>query len=342
ESPLATVKEWVEVKCPNCPRIGRRETNTMPQWAGSSWYWLRYVSPHYDEGIADPKQLERWLPVDLYIGGSEHAVLHLLYARFWQKALVDAGVLHHDEPFKRFRAVGLVIGEDGQKMSKSRGNVINPDDVVAEYGADTLRIYEMFMGPFENSAAWSTEGIRGARRFVERVWNMIHAQKSQTTANAQEDDAIHLKLHQTIKRVTESTEQFRFNTAIAALMEFLNVLEKTPAHHIATLETFVLLLAPYAPHVAEELWEVLGRKQSLAYEKWPQWNNHVLAMAKATIPVQVNGKVRGELQVQRGMSQPDIEHQAKTIENVQRFLAGKNIQKVIYVPDRLVNFVLTE
>lgn len=337
ESPLAKVTDWVNVKCPTCAGAGKRETNTMPQWAGSSWYWLRYTSPYFTDGIADKNTMQKWLPVDLYVGGAEHAVLHLLYARFWQKALFDAGAVTHNEPFERFRAVGLVLGEDGEKMSKSRGNVVNPDDVVAEHGADTLRIYAMFMGPFENAIAWNTESIKGSRRFLDRVWDLVHAK--QEAQEEKQDEETLLKLHQTIRRVSESTEQFKFNTAISALMELLNWLEKTHATR-QTLEAFILMLAPYAPHMAEELWESMGHGQSLMYQVWPTFDEKLVAGADVTIPVQVNGRVRGELQLPVSTMQAIVEQQARALPNVGKYLEGKNVAKVIYVQDKLLNFVV--
>lgn len=344
ESPLAEIEEWVNVKCPTCPRMGKRETNTMPQWAGSSWYWLRYASPHHQEAFADKASLDKWMPVDVYIGGSEHAVLHLMYARFWQKALYDANIVAHNEPFKRFRAVGLVIGEDGQKMSKSRGNVINPDDVVERVGADALRVYEMFMGPFDASVEWNTNGLKGTRRFLDRVWGMVvkHAPDVvEQDKNVSEEEDVELILHQTIRRVSEGTEVFKFNTAISALMELLNFLE--PKAHVSkkTLETFVIMLAPYAPHIAEELWGHLGYTQSLAYQPWPSFNQKILDQAAVSISVQVNGKVRGALELNPGVSQEEVERQAREVPNVQRYLEGATVKKVIYVPDRLVNFVVS-
>ncbi len=345
ESPLASVKEWVEVKCPRCPRMAKRETNTMPQWAGSSWYWLRFTSPHNQEAFADKEALAKWLPVDVYIGGSEHAVLHLLYARFWQRALHDAGLVTHNEPFQRFRAVGLVIGEDGQKMSKSRGNVINPDDVVKEWGADALRVYEMFMGPFEGSAAWNTNGLKGSRRFIERVWDVVikHVERVQKEGSETiPHPDIDLLLHQTIRKVSESTEQFKFNTAISAMMEFLNSIEKKTELSNAVVESLVKMLAPYAPHVAEELWEKLGHSQSLTYEKWPDFDQRVLETAQVKVVVQVNGRVRGELTIAAGTSQEDVEAQAKAIENVAKHLAEGTIVKTIFVPDRILNYVVSK
>ncbi|MEX0649435.1 MAG: leucine--tRNA ligase [Candidatus Andersenbacteria bacterium] len=342
ESPLAAIEEWVNVKCPTCPRIGRRETNTMPQWAGSSWYWLRYVSPNYTPAFADPAIMQKWLPVDIYVGGSEHAVLHLLYARFWQRVLHDANLVPHSEPFKRFRAVGLVIGEDGQKMSKSRGNVINPDEMADKVGVDALRIYEMFMGPFEASVAWNINGMKGSRRFLDRTWDLIvkHAPTAVDRKDQVEDEEVELLLHQTIRRVSESTENFKFNTAISSLMEFLNVLEKKPSLTMQTLQPFVLMLAPYAPHISEELWEQLGHTQSLAYEAWPAVNQKLLARATVTVPVQVNGRVRGELQFDPGISEEEVIKRARELPNVQKHLTGKALVKTVYVPDRLLNFVV--
>lgn len=339
ESPLAAIEEWVKVKCPTCPNIGRRETNTMPQWAGSSWYWMRYTSPKFTEGVADKKALQHWLPVDLYMGGAEHAVLHLLYARFWHKVMFDNGIVPQDEPFLRFRAVGLILGEDGQKMSKSRGNVINPDTVVSEYGADTLRIYEMFMGPFDQPAPWDTQGIKGAQRFLRRVWSTF---TQKVSAEGTLPDALETKLQFTIKRVAKGTEQLKFNTGVAALMELLNDLEKAPAIPKSVAETFTLLLAPYAPHLAEELWQQLGHAQSLVNQAWPMPNEAVLAQAQVTIPIQVNGRVRATIQVAPGVAQAEVEKQARALENVTRFLEKIEEKKVIFIPDKLINFVGSE
>ncbi len=338
ESPLAAIEEWVNVKCPTCPNMAKRETNTMPQWAGSSWYWWRYVSPHFQTALADPKALNKWLPVDIYVGGAEHAVLHLLYARFWHKALFDNGLTAHDEPFLRFRAVGLVIGEDGQKMSKSRGNVINPDDVITQYGADTLRVYEMFMGPFEASGKWSTEGIKGAHRFLQRVWNISAQTLAQPAAVADEETLV--ALSKAVRRVSESTEQFKFNTAISALMELLNTMEASQGVDKKTIETFILLLAPYAPHMAEEIWQLCGHDQSLTYEKWPEFDAKLLSTVDVRVPVQVGGRVRGVLTVHPGLAQAEIERQGRALPNVAKYLESKEIANIVFVPDRLINFVL--
>ena len=343
ESPLAAIAEWVNVKCPTCPNMARRETNTMPQWAGSSWYWWRYTSPFFKEALADPKAIQKWLPVDLYVGGAEHAVLHLLYARFWHKVLFDNGLTSVDEPFTRFRAVGLVIGEDGQKMSKSRGNVINPDEVVAQYGADTLRVYEMFMGPFESSGVWNTDSMKGSYRFLQRVWNWAQASLAQPAAVPEVplDPALEVAVQQTIRRVSESTEQFRFNTAISALMELINVLEGKPVNK-KTIGIFVLLLNPYAPHMAEELWQALGHERPLVQERWPEFDQALLARVDVKVAGQVNGKVRSVMVLPPGVSQIEVEKQARALPNVAKYLSGKEVVNLIFVQDKLVNFVVMD
>lgn len=339
ESPLAAIKEWVNVKCPTCSRAGRRETNTMPQWAGSSWYWLRYLDPLNEEFLASERSMSEWLPVGLYIGGAEHAVLHLLYARFWNLALFDAGVVPVEEPFKRFRGVGLLLGEDGQKMSKSRGNVVNPDEVVKRVGADALRVYIMFMGPFNNAMAWDESGLNGAARFLHRVWQ-VFARRSEV--GEKDEPGMELKLHRAIRRVAEGTEQFRFNTALAALMVLLNELEKCEKVARSTLEAFLLLLAPYAPHLAEELWSRLGHAESLMYQNWPVFDQVLLSEAVVTLPIQVNGRVRGEIEVLPASSQDQVEKRARELPNVRRYLTQGNIEKVIYVKGRMINFVVRQ
>ncbi len=336
ESPLANIAEWVAVKCPTCPNMARRETNTMPQWAGSSWYFLRFCDPLNNDELASQEALTRWPKVDIYAGGAEHAVLHLLYARFWTLALRDAGVVPWREPFMRLRIVGLVRGEDGQKMSKSRGNVVNPDQVIEQYGADALRLYAMFMGPFEASVPWDTRSIAGVSRFLERVWKMVTTTE---TSMAPPSAALELALHRTIKRVSEGVEQFKFNTAVAALMEFLNQLEKETNPPADTIKTYLILLTPFAPHVTEELWQRLGHTDSIQKAPWPTWSPELLAGAQQTLTVQVDGKVRATLSVAPGLEQRDAQVQAQTAANVARHLEGRAIQKVIYIPDRLINFV---
>jgi leucyl-tRNA synthetase len=337
ESPLAAAEEWIKVKCPTCPNIARRETNTMPQWAGSSWYFWRFADPHNTEELGHKEKMKAWLPVDVYMGGAEHAVLHLLYARFWTKALYDQGLVPFDEPFKRLRSVGLVMGEDGQKMSKSRGNVINPDDIIARYGADTLRLYEMFMGPFDQSVAWNTASIAGVHRFLKRVWKKVGDNTSSTAAPNPE---LEQKLQATIKRVSESIEQFKFNTGVAALMEYLNALDKVAAVDQPTLERFLVLLTPFAPHLTEELWQRLGHTASITQETWPAFSMVAAQQSIVNIPVQVNGKVRGVVAVPIGADQVSVEQAAAALENVQRHLQEGTVARTVFVPDRLLNYVV--
>ncbi len=338
ESPLADIPEWVNVKCPTCPNMARRETNTMPQWAGSSWYFLRFTDPHNNDEVASKEALTSWPRVDIYAGGAEHAVLHLLYARFWTRVLHDAGVVPWREPFARLRIVGLVRGEDGQKMSKSRGNVVNPDEVIAEHGADALRLYAMFMGPFEASIPWDTRSIAGVGRFLQRVWELATTKEIVSAAPAAPLD---LAVHRTIKRVSEGIEQFKFNTGVAALMELLNQLEKEPTIPSSVIETYLTLLNPFAPHLTEELWQ--QRRQSVALHRtqWPAWSQELLAGAERTVAVQVDGKVRGSITITPGILQQQVEEQARGVENVGKHLEGRTVAKVVYIPDRLINFVTT-
>ena len=262
ESPLANIEEWVNVVDPVTGKKGRRETNTMPQWAGSSWYFLRYIDPTNDKAIADPELLKRWLPVDIYIGGAEHAVLHLLYARFWHKVLYDLGVVHTKEPFQKLFNQGMILGEGNEKMSKSKGNVVNPDEIIESHGADTLRLYEMFMGPLEASVAWSTNGLDGARRFLDRIWRLFVTDEGKLAAKVQasDDKSLEKSYHQTVKKVTDDYEGIRFNTAISQMMVFINDCYKAEVIPTEYAEGFVKLLAPIAPHVAEELWSILGHE----------------------------------------------------------------------------------
>jgi leucyl-tRNA synthetase len=337
ESPLAAIEEWVNVSCPNCGGPARRETNTMPQWAGSSWYWIRFVDPGNRKFLADKDRVREWLPVDIYVGGAEHAVLHLLYGRFWNMVLHDEGIVPDPEPFQRRHIVGLVLAADGQKMSKSRGNVVNPDDEVAAYGADTTRLFAMFMGPFDQTAAWTTAGIAGAHRFLQRVWRLSEKVQAEGERLSEHDE---LQLHQTVKRVTMGIEQFRFNTAVAALMEMLNTLEKYPVVPGEAWGIFARLLSPFAPHLAEELWFRLGHTEMIARGEWPQADENILAAAAVTIPVQVNGKVRGEVVMGREALQADVEAAARELQNVAKYLAAVEVDSVVYVAGRLINFVV--
>ncbi len=340
ESPLANVEDWVNVVDEN-GRKGKRETNTMPQWAGSSWYFLRYIDPHNKDMIADPEKLKQWLPVDLYIGGAEHAVLHLLYARFWHKFLYDIGVVPTPEPFQKLYNQGMILGNNHEKMSKSKGNVINPDDIVAEYGADTLRLYEMFMGPLDASIAWSDEGLNGSRKFLDRVWRLFVDDEDElrdrvTTIN---DDALTKVYNQTVKKVTEDFEHLHFNTAISQLMVFINEAYKSEILPVAYVEGFIKMLNPIAPHMTEELWQKLGHDESITYAAWPTYDASALVEDTVEVVLQVNGKLRSKVQINKDTSKDDMEKLALADPKVQEFIAGKTVRKVIAVPQKLVNIV---
>ncbi|MGY4796961.1 leucine--tRNA ligase [Lysinibacillus fusiformis] len=343
ESPLANIAEWVNVVDPETGKKGRRETNTMPQWAGSSWYFLRYIDPTNTEAIADPALLKRWLPVDIYIGGAEHAVLHLLYARFWHKVLYDLGVVHTKEPFQKLFNQGMILGEGNEKMSKSKGNVVNPDEIITSHGADTLRLYEMFMGPLEASVAWSTNGLDGARRFLDRIWRLfVNEEDGAMSAKIQvsNDQSLEKAYHQTVKKVTEDYEGIRFNTAISQMMVFINDCYKADVIPTAYAEGFVKMIAPIAPHIAEELWQLLGHKSTLSYEQWPTYDETKLVDDEVEIAVQVAGKVRAKIVVAKEASKEDIEKVALADEKVQEYMAGKNLVKIIVIPGKLVNIVV--
>ncbi|EME3493305.1 leucine--tRNA ligase [Enterococcus faecium] len=341
ESPLANIEEWVNVVDPVTGKKGRRETNTMPQWAGSSWYYLRYIDPHNKKELADYENLKRWLPVDIYIGGAEHAVLHLLYARFWHKFLYDIGVVPTKEPFQKLYNQGMILGENNEKMSKSRGNVVNPDDVVETYGADTLRMYEMFMGPLDASIAWSENGLEGSRKFLDRVWRLIVDENNKmrdriTTLNDGKLDKVY---HQTVKKVTEDYENLHFNTAISQLMVFINEAYKVDALPYEYIEGFVQLLAPIAPHMGEELWAILGNDGGISYAPWPTYDEAALVEDEVEVVFQVNGKVRAKSNVPRDLGKDELEKAALANEIVQEYIEGKTVRKVIAVPNKLVNIV---
>ena len=340
ESPLANLEDWVNVVDEN-GRKGKRETNTMPQWAGSSWYFLRYIDPHNKDVIADPEKLKEWLPVDLYVGGAEHAVLHLLYARFWHKFLYDLGVVPTKEPFQKLVNQGMILGNNHEKMSKSKGNVVNPDDIVEQYGADTLRLYEMFMGPLDASIAWSEDGLNGAHKFINRVWNLVVDENGKlrdriTTINEGELDLVY---NQTVKKVTEDYEKLHFNTAISQLMVMVNDFYKAQALPLEYVEGLVKLLAPITPHMAEELWALLGHNESIAYAQWPTYNENKLVEDTIEVVVQLNGKIRQRLKVSRNASKEELESLALADEKVKAELEGKTIRRVIAVPGKLVNIV---
>ncbi len=398
ESPLATIDSWVNTVDPETGEPARRETNTMPQWAGSCWYYLRFIDPHNPGALVDYDKAKYWLPVDLYVGGSEHSVLHLLYARFWHKVLYDAGVVPTEEPFQKLVHQGMILGEleftrymdaDGQpvsaenvadandvrtarvaeadvvkkgdgfvlenqpeirvdarafKMSKSRGNVVNPDDIVESYGADSLRLYEMFMGPLEQVKPWATSGVDGVHRFLNRVWRLVAKADSDAVSDKVEDsepspDQLR-SLHRTIEKVRDDIEGLRFNTAIAAMMEFVNQANKWDVMPRGIAEPFILILSPFAPHLAEELWHRLGNEDSLAYEPWPEVNPEFLKADEIELAVQVNGKVRGSVSISPDASKEDVLAKAKADENVARHIEGKTLRREIYVPGRIVNLVV--
>ncbi len=341
ESPLANIDEFVNVVDPETGKKGRRETNTMPQWAGSCWYYLRYIDPKNEDALADAEKLKEWLPVDIYIGGAEHAVLHLLYARFWHKFLYDIGVVPTKEPFQKLFNQGMILGENNEKMSKSKGNVVNPDEIVESHGADTLRLYEMFMGPLDASIAWSTKGLDGARRFIDRVWRLLMDDNGKLSDKVKESDDKTLErvYHQTVKKVTEDYEGLRFNTAISQLMVFINDAYKVDVLPKQYVEGIVKLLAPICPHVTEELWNKLGHEETISYEAWPAFDEAKLVDDEVEIVVQVNGKVRAKLNVPAEASREQLQDIAMANESVQEQIEGKTVRKVIAVPGKLVNIV---
>ncbi|YCI76576.1 leucine--tRNA ligase [Bacillus sp. R1-10] len=341
ESPLANISEWVNVTDEN-GRKGRRETNTMPQWAGSSWYFLRYIDPDNKEALADPEKLKEWMPVDIYIGGAEHAVLHLLYARFWHKFLYDIGVVPTKEPFQNLFNQGMILGENNEKMSKSKGNVVNPDDIVESHGADTLRMYEMFMGPLDASIAWSTNGLDGSRRFLDRIWRLLVNDDGTITDKMTETDdtgKLEKVYHQTVKKVTENYEELKFNTAISQLMVFINDAYKADSLPKVYIEGFVKLIAPVAPHIAEELWSKLGHSESITYGTWPAFDEAKLVDNEVEIVIQINGKVKAKLMVPTDTTREKLEEIAMGDDSIKEQIDGKTIRKVIAVPGKLVNIV---
>ncbi|MBE5066264.1 leucine--tRNA ligase [Ligilactobacillus salivarius] len=343
ESPLANLDDWVNVVDENGKK-GRRETNTMPQWAGSSWYFLRYIDPHNNHEVADYEKLKEWLPVNLYVGGAEHAVLHLLYARFWHKFLYDLGVVPTKEPFQKLVNQGMILGSNHEKMSKSKGNVVNPDDIVEQYGADTLRLYEMFMGPLDASIPWSEEGLGGAHKFINRVWNLLIDENDNlrdrvTTINNHDLDKIY---NETVKKVTEDYEAMHFNTAISQLMVFVNNAYKANSLPLEYVEGLVKLLSPVVPHITEELWSKLGHVGSIAYAKWPTYDESKLVEDVVEIVIQINGKVRQHLQVSKDASREELQDLALNDERIKQELADKEIKKVIAVPGKLVSIVVAK
>jgi leucyl-tRNA synthetase len=344
ESPLANAKEWLEVVDPVTGKKGRRETNTMPQWAGSCWYYLRYIDPDNRDALADPDKLKRWLPVDIYIGGAEHAVLHLLYARFWHKVLYDIGVVTTKEPFQKLFNQGMILGENNEKMSKSKGNVVNPDDVVESHGADTLRLYEMFMGPLDGSIAWSTNGLDGARRFLDRVWRLFvdeaTGELNSKIQDAKATESFTRVYHQSVKKITEDMTELRFNVAISQMMVFINEGYKQEVLPRELMAGFVKMLSPIAPHLAEELWEKLGHTGTISYEQWPTFDESLLVENEVEVVVQINGKVKAKLLIPADATREQMEEIAKDDEKVQAAIGEKSVRKIIAVPGKLVNIVV--
>ena len=333
ESPLAAMTDWVNTTCPCCGGPAKRETDTMPQWAGSSWYFLRYTDPHNDKALASPEALKYWLPVDWYNGGMEHTTLHLLYSRFWHKFLYDQGVVPTPEPYQKRTSHGMILGENGEKMSKSRGNVVNPDDIVQEYGADTLRTYEMFIGAFDLAASWSEDGVKGCRRFLDRIWKL---QDLMTEEEGYSKD-LETKMHQTIKKVSNDFENLKYNTAIAAMMTLLNDFYKKGSITRGELKTLIILLNPVAPHITEEMWQIIGCEGRVYQQTWPEFDEAKTVESSVEIAVQINGKVKGTLGIQK--DDPKDQVIAKAKEVIADKLTG-NIIKEIYVPGRLVNIVM--
>jgi leucyl-tRNA synthetase len=336
ESPLAAISHWVNTKCPKCGGPAKRETDTMPNWAGSNWYFVRYCDPKNEKTLADPKKLKYWLPVDWYNGGMEHTTLHLLYSRFIYKFLYDIGIAPTPEPYQKRTSHGIVLAEDGRKMSKSFGNVINPDDIIKNYGADTLRCYEMFMGPFDQTIAWSSQGVKGVNRFLKRVWDLVLESKGNKKSSPRAIEEIH-KLN---KRIDEDLGKMKFNTAISAFMEFINFAFKNKKEiGREAIERILILLAPFAPHITEELWHQLGHRDSIHQQKWPEYDLKLIEEKFITLIIQVNGRVRDKIEVEAGIPESKAKELAISREKVKKWISGKKIKKVIFVPKKLINIV---
>lgn len=335
-SPLAKIEEWVNTSCPCCGGPAKRETDTMPQWAGSSWYFLRYIDTHNPDAIASQENLDYWLPIDWYNGGMEHTTLHLLYSRFWHKFLFDIGVVSMPEPYQKRTSHGMILGENGEKMSKSRGNVVNPDEIINNFGADTMRLYEMFIGDFEKAVSWQENGVKGARRFLDRVWAMSDFMTDEDTIQPE----VETLLNQTIKKVTEDYEALKFNTAIAQMMSLVNELYKLNKVTKKEMGILVMLLNPVAPHITEELWQTLGHKEALAYSKWPDFDASKLIEDEIEVVIQINGKIREKMMVAKDATKEVQEAAALELEKIKEAMAGKTVVKMITVPGKLVNIVV--
>ena len=331
------MEKWVNTKCPQCGGPAKRETDTMPNWAGSSWYFLRYADPRNDKEFASQEKLKYWMPVDWYNGGMEHVVLHLLYSRFWNIFLHDIGLVPVSEPYAKRTAHGLILAKGGEKMSKSKGNVVNPDDVVEKFGADTLRTYIMFMGPFDQAVEWDDNGLVGVKRFLDKVWNLQEK-------IVQKSEKVNLKLqtslHQTIQKVGEDIEGMRFNTAISKMMELVNEMSKEEKILTSYYSALIKVLSPFAPHLCEELWSILGNKNTLVYESWPEYDLELTKESVITLAVQINGKVRDEITIDASADEDNVKKLALASEKVQKWLEGKEPKKVIYVKGKLVSIVI--
>ena len=336
ESPLAKHEEWINTICPHCHGKARRETDTMPQWAGSSWYYLRYMDPHNNEALASKEALEYWNQVDWYNGGMEHTTLHLLYSRFWHKFLYDIGVVPTKEPYAKRTSHGMILGTNGEKMSKSKGNVINPDDIVQEFGADAFRVYEMFMGPFDQTAPWSMESIRGCMKFLDRVWNM----QDFLVEGDEYSDKFEKMMHKAIQKVSNDIEEMKFNTSVATFMTMVNEFYKAKTINKAEYKTFLQLLNPFAPHMTEEIYEKIGEKDTIANTKWPEYDENKTIEDKIEIPVQINGKLKATISINRDADQDEVKQAVNANETIQNAIAGKNVVKEIYVKNKIYNIVV--
>ena len=337
QSPLAKIDKWVNVKCPKCNGKAKRETDTMPNWAGSSWYYLRYIDPKNKNKFVDEKKIKYWMPVDLYNGGMEHTTLHLLYSRFWHKFLYDLKFVNTAEPYKSRRSQGMLLAEDGQKMSKSRGNVISPDSIIKEYGADTLRLYEMFIGPYDEAIPWKASGIIGIKRFLEKIWKI---QEKVNQKQNKPEQRLEKLFHQTIKKITQDIENLKFNTAISQLMILSNEMEKEKSISKIDYSNFLILLSPFAPHIAEELWEIIGNKKSIHLQKWLKYDEKLAKQENAVLIIQVNGKVRDKIETQQGIAENEIKDIILAREKIKKYTENKQIKKIIFIKGKLVNIVV--
>ena len=345
ESPLATIKSWVEVKDKNDNIIGLRETNTMPQWAGSCWYYLRYLDPLNDDNAWDLDKEKYWMPVDLYIGGAEHAVLHLLYSRFWHHVLFDLGLVSTKEPFKKLFNQGMILGQDGSKMSKSRGNVINPDETVDKYGSDSMRIYEMFMGPLDKAKPWSTSGLQGCSRFIKKLWSILVDEDGTLTKRIvdHKDSKETLQaLNMMIKKVSDNLDQMQFNTCVSEFMIFTNYLQKLDSINIDTVKSFIIIMNPFMPHLSQELWELIGETNELTYQAWPKYDRDIIISDEIVIPIQINGKRRSEITISVELSEDEVIKKARHDDKIASYLKNTTIIKEIYIKGKILNIVLKQ